>query len=239
MTAAIDIGNTRIKIGVFKDFDLYEIIRITDFNELKSILKTRKLNKLIVSSVVKTEEEIKRKFYDLPPFLFLNHNTPLPIKNLYKTPETLGYDRIAALTGAHFMYPSENCLVIDIGTAIKYDFINNKGEFIGGIISPGRAMRYKALHNFTKKLPLLDSNQIPDLVGDSTDSCMHSGVMNGISAEINGIVEKYVKKAKIKIIICGGDAGIFESQINYPTFVNPNLVLEGLNRILYYNVKNI
>jgi type III pantothenate kinase len=151
----------------------------------------------------------------------------------------LGYDRIAAGVGANLRYPSQNCLVIDIGTAIKYDLVSAENAFEGGIISPGRRMRFNALHTFTKKLPLLDTVEIPELIGHSTESCMKSGVMKGITAEINGIIDEYLKKLKLTVLICGGDAPYFETKIKYPTFAAPNLVLEGLNRILQYNVTEI
>ena len=100
-------------------------------------------------------------------------------------------------------------------------------------------MRFNALHTFTKKLPLLDTVEIPELIGQSTETCMSSGVMNGIAAEINGIIDEYLKKLKLRVLICGGDAPYFETKIKYPTFATPNLVLEGLNRILQYNVTEI
>jgi len=238
MTAALDFGNTIIKIGIFKDNSLVQMIRTPNNEEVISILKSHQISQAIVSSVSSPFEEIKSLLNFIENLFFLNEFTLLPIENKYATPHTLGFDRIAAAVGAHSIFPNENCLIIDMGTAIKYDFINKSAEFLGGIISPGKEMRFKALHTFTKNLPLLSSETIPDLIGNSTESCIQSGVMNGIVAEINGIIEKYVKKQSVKVIICGGDASNFESQINYPTFAAPNLVLEGLNRILYYNVKN-
>jgi type III pantothenate kinase len=208
-------------------------------SETAQLLMAKSVQNAIVSSVSVANTEISRELNFLQSLLFLDYNTPLPIKNNYETPTTLGYDRIAAGVGANLRYPSQNCLVIDIGTAIKYDLVSAENAFEGGIISPGRRMRFNALHTFTKKLPLLDTVEIPELIGHSTESCMKSGVMNGITAEINGIIDEYLKKLKLTVLICGGDAPYFETKIKYPTFAAPNLVLEGLNRILQYNVTEI
>jgi type III pantothenate kinase len=237
INASLDFGNTRIKIGLFKDQQLEEIVRLTTIAETQDYLISKKIKNVIVSSVTYPKKEIYETFSFVENLVFLDFETPLPIINNYESPKTLGYDRVAAAIGANIRFPNQNCLVIDIGTALKYDFVSDKNAFEGGIISLGRRMRFNALHTFTKKLPLLDTVEIPDLIGQTTESCMHSGVMNGIVAEINGIIEQYLKKFNFQVIITGGDAGLFESRIKYPTFAAPNLVLEGLNRILSYNVK--
>ncbi|HLO46241.1 MAG TPA: type III pantothenate kinase [Leadbetterella sp.] len=237
--ASIDFGNTRIKIGLFNNDSLLEIFRVATLSETAELLKANSVQNVIVSSVTLSNLEISEKINFLKSLIFLDYNTPLPIKNNYATPKTLGYDRIAAAVGANLRYPNQNCLIIDIGTAIKYDLVSDKNAFEGGIISLGRRMRFNALHTFTKKLPLLDTVEIPELIGQSTETCMSSGVMNGITAEINGIIDEYLKKLKLRVLICGGDAPYFETKIKYPTFATPNLVLEGLNRILQYNVTEI
>lgn len=234
-SAAIDIGNTRIKVGFFLEDKLQSQSRYSTMDEvLKDLSETE--TPLIISSVVVSEEDLHEIFKDFSTKIILNSKTPLPIKNNYGTPETLGYDRLAAVIGANGRFPDQNCLVIDIGTAIKYDFVSDENAFIGGIIAPGREMRFKALHTFTKKLPLLNATNIPALIGTSTETCMESGVLNGILAEINGMIESYVESYNPVVLLCGGDAPYFETQIKYPTFATPNLVLEGLNRILLYNV---
>jgi type III pantothenate kinase len=237
--ASIDFGNTRIKIGLFNNDSLLEIFRVATLSETAELLIANSVQNAIVSSVTLSNLEISEKINFLKSLIYLDYNTPLPIKNNYATPKTLGYDRIAAAVGANLRYPNQNCLIIDIGTAIKYDLVSDKNAFEGGIISLGRRMRFNALHTFTKKLPLLDTVEIPELIGQSTETCMSSGVMNGITAEINGIIDEYLKKLKLRVLICGGDAPYFETKIKYPTFATPNLVLEGLNRILQYNVTEI
>ncbi len=239
INASIDFGNTRIKIGLFSNEGLLEIFRVGTLYETAELLTANSVQNAIVSSVTVSNTEISHELNFLKSLLFLDYKTPLPIKNNYKTPNTLGYDRIAAAVGANLRFPNQNCLIIDMGTAIKYDLVSADNAFEGGIISLGRKMRFCALHTFTKKLPLLDTVEIPELVGDSTESCMTSGVINGIAAEINGIIDEYIKKLKLTLLICGGDAPYFETKIKYPTFAAPNLVLEGLNRILQYNVTEI
>jgi type III pantothenate kinase len=237
--ASIDFGNTRIKIGLFINNSLLKIFRVTTLPEAAELLKANSVENAIVSSVTLSIADISKELKFLNSLLFLDFKTPLPIKNNYSTPETLGYDRIAAAVGANLRFPDQNCLIIDIGTAIKYDLVSYQNTFEGGIISPGRRMRFNALHTFTKKLPLLDTVETPELIGQSTETCMTSGVMNGIVAEINGIIDEYIKKLNLTVLICGGDAPYFETKIKYPTFAAPNLVLEGLNRILQYNVTEI
>lgn len=237
--ASIDFGNTRVKVGLFKNQELLDIFRVGTLSETAELLRANAVENAIVSSVTISNTDISKELKFLNSLLFLDFKTPLPIENNYVTPTTLGYDRIAAAVGANLRYPNQNCLIIDIGTAIKYDLVSADNAFEGGIISPGRKMRFNALHTFTKKLPLLDTVEIPELIGNSTESCMTSGVMNGIAAEINGIIDEYIKKLKLTVLICGGDAPYFETKIKYPTFAAPNLVLEGLNRILQYNVTEI
>lgn len=236
MHLVIDIGNTAAKVGFYENTKLVEVRRADGLEELISgIFEFRDLP-CIISSVAHQELEIVSLFADFTNKIVLNAETPLPIKNNYGSPQSLGYDRLAAAVGANARYPDQNCLVVDIGTAIKYDLVSAENAFIGGVISPGREMRFKALHTFTKKLPLLNATDIPALIGDSTKTCIESGVLNGVVAEINGMIEKYIESYNPVVLLCGGDAQYFETQIKYPTFAAPNLVLEGLNRILLYNV---
>lgn len=238
MNAAIDLGNTFGKLAFFEGLTLTNYERGLDVEGIIQSLKKVNPEKIIICSVTKNSSELNELFYNFKNKLILSSDTILPIKNGYKTPKTLGYDRIAAAVGAFYQYPKQNCLIIEMGTAIKYDYLSKSGTFEGGIISPGLRMRFKALHTFTKKLPLIKEDGIPALIGTSTESCIRSGVVNGMAAEINGLISKYQEKEDLKIIIGGGDAVFFESQINYPTFAASNLVLEGLNRILIYNAEN-
>ncbi|SOE19982.1 type III pantothenate kinase [Spirosomataceae bacterium TFI 002] len=237
MYAAVDFGNTLGKLAFFQNGEMTQIEKGLTPAKMIKALKIVKPDSCIICSVTKNISELTVIFESIPNKIFLSQHTPIPIANAYKTPETLGYDRLAAAAGAKLQFPNSAVLIIDMGTAIKYDYVSKEGVFEGGMIGPGLKMRFKALHTFTKKLPLIEADKLPDLVGGSTKDCIQSGVINGMIAEINGIIQRYKQKEDLSIIIAGGDAPFFESQINYPTFAAPNLVLEGLNRILEYNVE--
>ncbi len=237
MNAAIDFGNTHAKLGLFEGNELVYFQRGLRLLDLRKVLKQQQPERLIISSVTKNTTDLERIFVNFSPKIILDRKTPLPIQNGYTTPETLGYDRLAAAVGAYARFPGRSLLIIDMGTAIKYDFLTAQGVFKGGIISPGMFMRFKALNAFTKKLPLLEPEGIPSLIGDSTAGCIRSGVINGIIAEVNGIIDRYNQFPDLQVVLCGGDAPFFESQIKYPKFAASNLVLEGLNSILLHNVE--
>jgi type III pantothenate kinase len=162
--------------------------------------------------------------------------TNIPVTNFYKTPDTLGKDRLAGIVAAHSLYVKENVLVIDAGTCITYDLITTKGEYYGGSISPGLNMRFKALHTFTEKLPLVSLLNFEELIGTDTNTSILSGVINGLIAETDAIIERYKELySALKIIICGGDAQFLVDRLKNSIFAVPELVLIGLNEILDYN----
>jgi len=173
------------------------------------------------------------------PFLIdLSHTTPLPFKNLYHNPEWLGKDRIAAAAGAYAAYPDTHVLIIDMGTAITLDILTSKGEYIGGNISPGLMMRFRALHAFTSHLPMLEKDEFSADPGTDTRSAIVSGVQKGILYEIKGYIEHFsLLYPDLKAILTGGDADFFADKLKKPIFVVPNLVLSGLNFILDYNAQ--
>ena len=238
MNAAIDLGNTYAKIGFFAGNELLEVQKGLSISALEEVITLKNVKNLIISSVTRSQIELEEIFKDYNfNKIFLNPTTQIPIKNDYETPQTLGSDRIAAAVGANFLFPEQNCLIIDMGTALKYDYVSADTTFRGGIISLGMRIRFEALHTFTKRLPLVEAHEIPALIGKSTISCIQSGVVNGIIAEVNGMIENYQNLGNCQVILCGGDAPFFESQIKKPTFALSNLVLIGLNRILLYNVE--
>ena len=168
--------------------------------------------------------------------LILNSETKLPFKNLYKTPKTLGVDRIALVCASVEQFPDKNVLIIDAGTCITYDFINTKNEYLGGAISPGIRLRYQSLHNLTANLPLLETEMPENSIGNSTASSIHSGVVFGILKEIDGVIEDYQEKySDLTVILTGGDAYFLSKQLKNSIFANSNFLLEGLNFILEYN----
>ena len=166
----------------------------------------------------------------------LNHDAKIPFKNEYATPRTLGVDRIALVSAAAIKFPKENVLVIDAGSCITYDFLSATNTYLGGAISPGIKMRFKALHHFTDKLPLLEKKLPENWIGDSTENSMQIGVIKGIQNEIEGYISLYKEKFKnLTVILTGGDADFLRDSLKNDIFADSNFLLEGLNYILEHN----
>jgi type III pantothenate kinase len=232
----IDVGNSRIKAAFFEGAELVQMFWLTEVQELNPYLRTSHEN-IIVASVTAHAAEILAVSVATRKKMHLTSATPVPIQIQYATPETLGVDRLAAACGAFQLFPGEPCLVMDVGTCINYEVLDDQGVYWGGIISPGVTMRFKAMHTFTARLPLIEAVAEIQLVGNSTQTCMQSGVMNGILEEMRGIISRVRQKyPNLRVILCGGDAALFENQLKPSIFAAPELVLLGLNRILNHNV---
>ncbi len=240
MNLVIDIGNTLTKVatidsGKIINVDKYEVLSA---KILDDIIIAHTPSKAIVSSVGNADEQVIKHLEKIVPTIIFDSTVRIPITNLYKTPQTLGLDRVAAVVGASSLYPSANLLVIDSGTAITYDLINEKAEYLGGAISPGIALRFKSLHQNTAKLPLLQRVDRYELIGTSTTECIESGVLNGITGEvdhyINLLKENY---PSLTVVITGGDADFFVNKLKNSIFVHQNLVIMGLNRVLDFNAQ--
>ena len=237
----IDAGNSAIKIAVFEGNECRHkaIESILSHEKLQELREEFKPVSSIMSSVIKMNVEVIAAFQQLPHHLLFDHHTKLPFKNLYVTPESLGYDRLANAAGAFHLFPRRNVLVIDVGTCLKFDFINKNAEYKGGSISPGLHMRYKALHKFTRLLPLLEPMELPPLTGNSTHLSIHAGIWNGMLAEINGIINNYEKEIlNVQLILTGGDARYFLNHLKKAIFASPELTLTGLLFILQHNYPN-
>jgi len=239
MNLVIDIGNTKVKVAVFELDTIITAVVCEEINlvkELKRISNQYAIKRSIVSSVKDINEEYLEELQKLPFLIILNTDTPLPFKNLYATPSTLGNDRIALAAAAVCIHPFKNTLVIDAGTCITYDFINAKNEYLGGAISPGIAMRYKSLHQYTGNLPLLSKNEEFNIIGTSTKSSIHSGIINGISCEIKGVIAQYKQDfGDLTIVLTGGDTKFLSKQLKNSIFAHQNFLLSGLNKILTFN----
>lgn len=241
MNLIIDVGNTRIKTAVFDKSKMIHNESITKesfVSDAIAIIKKFQCINAIISSVGSINKSQIAELRAKINLIELDFNTKVPFVNKYSTPNTLGVDRIALVSSAIASYPNKNILIIDAGTCITYDFVNNKGNYCGGAISPGLQMRYKALNVFTEKLPLLEPSEIVELVGDSTEKSIHSGVINGVINEIDGIINQYRKKnADLTVVLTGGDVNFLSNKLKNGIFANPNFLLEGLNTILTYNIK--
>lgn len=243
MKLVIDIGNTLSKIAVFDKSDIIHFIS----SDTISMGDTKQLFDIypnITSGIVASVREIDHDFFNLLnsyiQVIQLDEFTPLPFSNKYKTPATLGYDRIAAVAGALGIFPENNTLVINAGTCITYNLITSENEYLGGSISPGIQMRFAALHTFTRKLPLIkpEFDTKIEIIGNDTETSILSGVLNGVLNEVEGIIDRYKKQfPNLKIIVSGGDYKYFDKNLKNNIFATPNIVLTGLNRIHDFNEK--
>jgi type III pantothenate kinase len=238
MKLVLDIGNAFIKAGVFQRKHLLNSFTSTICNDefLEMIFASHAIALSIVSSVREIPEEVLTFLNEHSRMIRFSLLTPIPVVNCYKSPATLGNDRLAGVVGAHALYPGENILVIDAGTCITCDFINAHSEYIGGSISPGLSMRFKALNTFTGKLPLVDITDYHELTGTDTTTSILSGVINGAVFEIDAMIAGYCSLyTPLRTLICGGDALFLAERLKSSTFAAPELVLTGLNEILDYN----
>jgi type III pantothenate kinase len=237
MQLAIDIGNTRIKTGLFDNDELVATQEFLHVEDFKAFLEAHEGIPTAVCSVRYAKEEIGNHYPLLQKALILDHKTPIPLALDYETPETLGMDRLAAALGAQVLFPNRPALIIDLGTCITYDLVDDM-SFKGGMIAPGMKMRFRAMHEFTAKLPLLDPAVSEEMIGRTTTESMNSGVIQGIVGEIeHHISQLMLKIPDLKVIMTGGDAQLFVSKIKSDIFVAPKIVLLGLNGVLRYHAE--
>ena len=241
MNLVVDLGNTFAKIAVFQNYRVLETFKVLKEEKNKKIEKIfqeyPKIEFSILSSVLKDDDSAKKILQKHSILYYLDSNLKLPFKNRYASPQTLGKDRMALAAAAVNKYSEKNCLVIDAGTCVTYDVVNNRSEYLGGGISPGLQMRFNAVHKFTEKLPLImaDSNHLK-LVGDSTEESLKSGIYFGFAAEIDGMISHYKSEFKdLTVILTGGDLLFLSKRLKNSIFANSNFLLEGLNHILEYN----
>ncbi len=240
MNLVIDIGNSRTKFSVFNRGEVLITVPVDEMRpEHIEMLKNEHpdLKNVILSAVKEYSDELKKNLQSkFERFIELNEKTPLPVENCYQTKDTLGKDRIAAVVGAFDLYPGTNLLVIDAGTAITYDLLNEKGQYLGGNISPGIDMRFKALHQFTGKLPWVHQQNFGKLFGTTTEEALIAGVQHGVVFEVDRAIDTFKEfYNNLKVIITGGNAEFFDKKLKNSFFVHFNLIALGLNRILEYN----
>lgn len=243
MLLTIDVGNTRTKWAVFEnntivDFD--SCTNITIQNELKKILKIHpKIQNAIFSSVTHFLENDICFLQSKINVKVVSRDAVFPFTNLYKSPETLGIDRMILAAAAVMLFPSTNRLIIDAGSCITYDFVDDQNQYHGGAISPGLQMRYNSMRHYTAKLPQLELSEINDFIGQETTTCMHSGVVNGVVGEINHMIHSIVGDSEnFTIILTGGDTVFLAKRLKSTIFANSNFLLEGLNRYFYFQKKH-
>ena len=235
-TICLDFGNTRLKAAVFENDDLLEVIVLPDdeISTIEKLLNLHQPERSILASVIEHNHAIEDLLSSITKFHKLSHLTKANFTIPVGKPETVGADRLALCAAAVHFYPGKNTLVIGMGTCITYNFINQYQQFIGGSISPGMDMRFKALHVFTAKLPLLK----PDppaigwnypLLGYDTKTNLLSGVMAGITYEMAGFIESYAAKYdNFNVVLTGGDTPYFAGQLKKKIFADYNFLFKGL-----------
>jgi type III pantothenate kinase len=233
----IDQGNTFAKVALFKEKELLNVFQFESLSQeaLHEIITGQDVKQGILCAVKQVDASILSYLGGLIPVFFeLHRQMRMPLDLDYRTPQTLGMDRIAAATGAYMQQANKNLLVIDMGTAITVDFVDKSGCYKGGNISPGPELRFRALHYFTDKLPLINEQGDVPALGYDTATAIRSGVMEGIVREIDSYICDYGKKCNVFTFLTGGYSFYFESKLKSPIFVDENLVLRGLNEILNY-----
>lgn len=241
MRLCIDWGNTRVKAATFQDDQLvneYNFSEEEALTRLMGIIEEYKPQAAILSSVANHPPELKVLLQEHTRFLTLNSQTSLPVMNAYHSPETLGADRLALAVAANNLYPDNNNLVISVGTAITYNFVHKNKAFRGGNITPGVEMRFRALHEYTDKLPLVSELGELVILGYDTETSIRSGVLMGIAAEIDGMINLYREQyPDLNVVLTGGNANLFADKLKNRIFADSQLLLKGLNTILRHNVR--
>lgn len=245
MNLCIDQGNSRTKIALFKEDGrivksyIYKQFHSVDVEHLCQLYP---VTDSIISSVSTIEPAVVNTLIRRTKhFILFDHQTPIPLKNLYDTPQTLGQDRLAAAVGANSLCPNENLLIVDAGSAITYDFVSEQNEYMGGNIAPGIKMRLTVLKQMTKRLPLVevDENQLIPLFGRNTADAITAGVLRGIMFEVKGYMRTLEERVEhYRTFLTGGNANFIYTNIKKDAQFEKHLVLIGLNKILEYN-KNL
>jgi type III pantothenate kinase len=241
MQLCIDWGNTRVKSAIFNGTALVQEFNFSEAEALTGIMglvNEHNPQSAILCSVAAVPPELKALLQDQTRLHILNGNTALPILNAYHSPDTLGMDRIALAVGAHQLMPGKNVLAISAGTAITYNLLLSNRIFRGGNITPGLDMRFRALHEYTDQLPMISDQGELLLLGYDTETSIRSGVVFGIAAEIDGMINKYREQySDVEAVLTGGNAGLFADKLKNRIFAVPQLLLQGLNTILLHNAR--
>lgn len=241
MYLCIDWGNTRVKAALFNEQTLVSDYNFSEEEALTGIVNLVNTNQpeaTILCSVANHPPELKMLLQEQTRLVVLTSNTVLPIMNAYHSPDSLGMDRLAIAVAANAAYPDRNNLVVSVGTAITYNFVHQNKAFRGGSISPGLHLRFRALHEFTDKLPLVSENGDVPVLGYDTETSIRSGVVLGMAAEIDGMINYYKEQySGLNVVLTGGNAGLFAGKLKNQIFADSQLLLKGLNTILRHNVR--
>jgi type III pantothenate kinase len=238
VTLCFDFGNTRLKCAVFNGQALQEVIVLENdsIETIQQLLNKYQPKKSILSSVINHNEAIEPVLESATQFHKLSHLTKIPVTSPVGKPETIGADRLALAVAAVHFHPGKNNLIIGLGTAITYNFINKYNQFLGGGISPGMEMRFKSLQTFTAKLPLVKKDWNFPLLGYDTRTNILSGVLLGMAKEIDGMIDEYkAKYGNFNAVLTGGDTPHFAPLLKNQIFADSEFLFKGLYAISEYN----
>ncbi len=238
VSICFDFGNTRLKAAIFKQNELVEVVYFEkgDLFEINALLDKWAPTKTILSSVIHHDKNIENLLSERSKFHLLGASTKINFTTPVGKPETIGADRLALVAAAVDLFPNQHNLAIALGTCITYNFVNIHHEFLGGGISPGMQMRFKAMHEQTALLPLIKPSHEFPLVGYDTKTNLLSGVILGIAAEIDGIIAAYAEKyANFNVLLTGGDISYFVRHLKKRIFADQNLIFKGLYAICEKN----
>ncbi len=230
-TLCFDFGNTRLKVAIFEQRNFKEEIYLQDDapSTIQSVLEKYKPAKTILASVINHDPGLETVLAASSRFHKLSITTKLNFTTPVGKPETIGADRLALIAASVHFYPGKNSLIIGLGSCITYNFVNQYGHFLGGSISPGMDMRFKSMHDFTAKLPLVQADWNFPLIGYDTKTNLQSGVIMGMASEIDGIIEKYSQKYdNFNVVLTGGNSAYFASQLKNKIFADAYFLFKGL-----------
>ncbi len=237
-TLCLDFGNTRLKAAIFNDREFMEELVLPDASPatILQLVNRHQPTKSILSSVILHPAEIEELLKEYTLFHKLGHTSQLALTTPVGKPETIGTDRLAMGAAAVDMFPNQHNLAIGLGSCITYNFINNEHEFLGGSISPGMTMRFRSMNEYTALLPMIEPEHHFPLVGYDTKTNLLSGVILGMSKEIDGIIDAYsLKYSNFNVLLTGGDMPFFVPHLKNRIFADPNLIFKGLYAISEYN----
>jgi len=236
-TLCLDFGNTRQKAALFNDDVLQTVVTLDDIEtDLKALVQQYKPDASILSSVINHQKGLETFLAEQTRFHLLSNKSKLPFTIPVGKPETVGADRLAIAAAAVHLFPQQNVLVIALGSCVTYNFINQEQQLIGGAISPGMGMRFRAMHEYTAKLPLAKGDWNVPLIGYDTVTNLQSGVVLGMAKEMDGFIDEYnLRFSNFNAVLTGGDGPIFQSHLKNKIFADPDLIFKGLYAISNHN----
>ena len=234
MQAIVDIGNTRVKAALFDGRAPQAIVEVSSLEDpnFLALFQDASIQRGLYAATGKISEHW-RSFIDTLPYVFHSFETGmrLPFENEYRSPETLGVDRLANVAAAQVFFPKTNCLVIDAGSCVTYDLLEEGIRYKGGLISPGLKMRQRSMHSFTERLPLVEGTA-NDPIGRTTEEALRSGAFFGLLHEVKGLIGRFTERyGDLQILLTGGDAPSLEKHLENSIFARPQLALVGLNEL--------